>query len=98
MSASTAVLALAERARPRRWPGPVRVGWRRGHPDAGLIGKEWLITNGLGGYASGTLAGMPDAPVPRPAGRVAARAARAHADAEPPGRDAAARATAPSCR
>ena len=39
--------------------GPVRVGWRRGHPDAGLIGKEWLITNGLGGYASGTLSGMP---------------------------------------
>ena len=39
--------------------GPVRVGWRRGHPDAGLIAKEWLITNGLGGYASGTLAGMP---------------------------------------
>ena len=33
--------------------------WRRGHPDAGLIAKEWLITNGLGGYASGTLSGMP---------------------------------------
>jgi predicted glycogen debranching enzyme len=39
--------------------GPVRVGWRRGHPDAGLIAKEWLVTNGLGGYASGTLAGIP---------------------------------------
>jgi len=39
--------------------GPERIGWQRGDPDAGLINKEWLITNGLGGYASGTLAGIP---------------------------------------
>ena len=24
-----------------------------------LIDKEWLVTNGLGGYASGTIAGKP---------------------------------------
>ncbi|MEO8214074.1 MAG: amylo-alpha-1,6-glucosidase [Myxococcales bacterium] len=36
-----------------------RVGWQRGvdTTDA-LINHEWLITNGLGGYASGTLAGV----------------------------------------
>jgi len=35
------------------WPGkPSAAG-----PDAGLT-REWLVTNGLGGYASGTLAGV----------------------------------------
>src|SRR5688500_8497650 len=37
-----------------------RIGWQRGDgesPDA-LINHEWLVTNGLGGYASGTLAGV----------------------------------------
>ncbi|HET7787433.1 MAG TPA: amylo-alpha-1,6-glucosidase [Myxococcales bacterium] len=34
-----------------------RVCWRRGEPGAGE--KEWLVTNGLGGYASGTVAGPP---------------------------------------
>jgi len=23
-----------------------------------LLGREWLVTNGLGGYASGTISGM----------------------------------------
>src|SRR5215467_7164725 len=28
--------------------------------DAGLmLGREWLVTNGLGGFASGTIAGVP---------------------------------------
>ena len=37
-----------------------RVGYRRGDcPDyQALVDKEWLVTNGLGGYASGTLAGV----------------------------------------
>jgi predicted glycogen debranching enzyme len=37
-----------------------RIGWRRGDgPGTGaLIEREWLVTNGLGGYASGTLAGL----------------------------------------
>ena len=24
-----------------------------------MLGREWLVTNGLGGFASGTLAGVP---------------------------------------
>jgi predicted glycogen debranching enzyme len=37
-----------------------RTGWRRGE-TAGLdplIDREWLVTNGLGGYASGTVGGF----------------------------------------
>ena len=34
-----------------------RVGWRRGEPADALLDREWLIGNGLGGYATGTLAG-----------------------------------------
>ena len=33
--------------------------WDRTRDPAELRRKEWLITNGLGGYASGTLAGIP---------------------------------------
>ena len=44
-----------------------------------LINREWLVTNGLGGYASGTLAGPPTrryhsmlvAALPAPLGRLA---------------------------
>src|SRR5262245_26968512 len=44
-----------------------------------LISREWLVTNGLGGYASGTLAGPPTrryhsllvAALPAPLGRLA---------------------------
>ena len=36
----------------------VRVGWRRGQPGDALVSREWLVPNGLGGYASGTLGGM----------------------------------------
>jgi predicted glycogen debranching enzyme len=48
------------------------------HPDAEpLLAREWLITNGLGGYASGTLSGVPTrryhgllvAALPAPRGR-----------------------------
>ena len=43
-----------------------------------LINREWLVTNGLGGYASGTLAGPPTrryhsmlvAAMPAPLGRL----------------------------
>src|SRR5881394_2853218 len=36
---------------------PVQVGWRRGDDREGLLTREWLITNGLGGYSSGTIGG-----------------------------------------
>jgi hypothetical protein len=40
---------------------PVHViRWKRSDPtdDSPLLEREWLVTNGLGGYASGTLAGV----------------------------------------
>src|SRR5256886_17373560 len=41
--------------------GPVRrIPWPppdKDDPDA-LVTREWLVTNGLGGYASGTVAGV----------------------------------------
>jgi predicted glycogen debranching enzyme len=36
---------------------PAIVGWRRGNPLEHLLEREWLVTNGLGGYASGSLSG-----------------------------------------
>jgi len=35
---------------------PVQIGWRRGDSLDGLLTREWLVTNALGGYASGTVA------------------------------------------
>jgi predicted glycogen debranching enzyme len=35
------------------------IPWDSGRDPQYLRDREWLITNGLGGYASGTLAGMP---------------------------------------
>jgi predicted glycogen debranching enzyme len=35
-----------------------RVGWRRGQAADALLDREWLVANGLGGYASGTVAGV----------------------------------------
>jgi predicted glycogen debranching enzyme len=38
-----------------------RLGWRKdrsGDSEDALISREWLVTNGLGGYASGTIAGV----------------------------------------
>jgi predicted glycogen debranching enzyme len=56
---------------------PERVGWVRGDRPVDLLAKEWLIANGLGGYASGSLAGTPTrrfhgllvASLPAPLGR-----------------------------
>ena len=62
-------------------PDPVRrLEWPAGRgatPDD-LLDREWLVTNGLGGYASGTLGGVPTrayhgllvAALPAPLGRV----------------------------
>ncbi len=47
-----------------------------------LVAKEWLVTNGLGGYASGTRLGRVDAPLPRVSRRRAADAVRPHGDVE----------------
>ena len=38
-------------------PGADRLARRPTRPDA-LLQREWLVTNGLGGYASGTVAGV----------------------------------------
>jgi predicted glycogen debranching enzyme len=35
------------------------IPWDTGNDPCFLRDREWLVTNGLGGYASGTLAGMP---------------------------------------
>jgi predicted glycogen debranching enzyme len=75
--------AMEEQAPPRErpdrrmpWPEPemepAPVAW----PEA-LVRREWLVTNGLGGYAAGTLAGIPTrryhgllvAALPAPVGR-----------------------------
>ena len=56
---------------------PVRIGWRRGDAGEALISREWLLTNGLGGYACGTVGGVLTrryhsllcAALPAPAGR-----------------------------
>ena len=37
----------------------VRIGWRRGEAKEALRSREWLVTNGVGGYASGTAGGVP---------------------------------------
>ena len=36
---------------------PIQTGWKRGEPRDQLLLREWLITNALGGYASGTIGG-----------------------------------------
>ena len=36
---------------------PVQAGGKRGEPRGQLLSREWLITNALGGYASGTIGG-----------------------------------------
>src|SRR2546423_2422588 len=37
--------------------GPRQVGWRRGDPTDAMVTDEWLVTNGLGGYAAGSIGG-----------------------------------------
>jgi predicted glycogen debranching enzyme len=34
------------------------IGWMRGESADALLTREWLVTNGIGGYASGTIAGI----------------------------------------
>ncbi|MEK6373589.1 MAG: amylo-alpha-1,6-glucosidase [Acidobacteriota bacterium] len=34
-----------------------QLGWRRGEPVDAMLAREWLVTNALGGYASGTIGG-----------------------------------------
>ena len=36
---------------------PIQTGWKRGDTRDQLLLREWLITNALGGYASGTIGG-----------------------------------------
>ena len=52
-----------------------------------LLTREWLVTNGLGGYASGTVAGVHHAPLSTATHRRAARAARPHDDVQPSARE-----------
>ncbi len=57
-----------------------RVGWQHeeGNETDQLVDREWLVTNGLGGYASGTIAGVATrryhgllvAALPNPLGRI----------------------------
>jgi predicted glycogen debranching enzyme len=62
---------------PRPISRPVRIGWRRGDATEALVTREWLLTNGLGGYACGTVGGVLTrryhsllvAALPAPAGR-----------------------------
>jgi predicted glycogen debranching enzyme len=46
MSTSEATIAI-----------PIQTGWKRGDPRDDLLTSEWLVTNALGGYASGTIGG-----------------------------------------
>ena len=68
--------------RPKLSSRPVAVrsmAWDRTHPSREvLLNREWLVTNGLGGYASGTVSGAVTrkyhgllvAALPAPLGRV----------------------------
>jgi predicted glycogen debranching enzyme len=55
-----------------------RPPWTKGQAPEVLLGREWLVANGLGGYASGTVAGVSTrryhallvAALPAPLGRV----------------------------
>jgi predicted glycogen debranching enzyme len=59
-------------------PGvPIQIGWKRGDASNEMLTREWLVTNALGGYASGTIGGANTrrfhgfliAALPAPAGR-----------------------------
>jgi predicted glycogen debranching enzyme len=45
-------VAMSQLQRRTPWPG------EKPERDARLISREWLVTNGLGGYASGTVSGV----------------------------------------
>jgi predicted glycogen debranching enzyme len=62
-STADATLTVAQRSQQLRAAGepqPARLmRWDTGNPDHGhLLLREWLLTNGLGGYASGSVAGV----------------------------------------
>ena len=71
------------------WRLDARMPWHGPTRTEPLLTREWLVTNGLGGYASGTVAGVATrryhglliAALPAPLGR--------HDDAQPPARAAA---------
>jgi predicted glycogen debranching enzyme len=56
---------------------PIQTGWKWGDPSSELLSREWLVTNALGGYASGSIGGANTrrfhgfliAALPAPAGR-----------------------------
>ncbi|HSS49024.1 MAG TPA: glycogen debranching enzyme N-terminal domain-containing protein, partial [Thermoanaerobaculia bacterium] len=50
---------LAVEAEPEPAPRPVLKGIPLAPLPDSLLTREWLVTNGLGGYASGTLSGIP---------------------------------------
>ena len=80
----TTAPARAERVpllRRMPWPGAAAAA-----EQDRLLTREWLVTNGLGGYASGTVSGVDDTPIPRAPRRGAAGALRPCGDAEPPRR------------
>jgi len=37
---------------------PIEIDWRPGEDLSALRDREWLVTNGLGGFASGSLLGI----------------------------------------
>ena len=56
-----------------------RIAWPPEPTDPeSLVTREWLVTNGLGGYASGTVLGVDHAAVSRAADRRPAGAAGPH--------------------
>ena len=54
-----------------------RLSFTKEHPAESLVDREWLVTNGIGGFASGSVAGVPTrryhglliAALPTPLGR-----------------------------
>ncbi len=55
MIADTVAGPVADRIQGRQ----IVLTWHRDRDPLELRRREWLITNGLGGYASGTIAGIP---------------------------------------
>jgi predicted glycogen debranching enzyme len=51
------VIAVAMNGVETATASPVTVGWKRDDDRDALLTREWLVTNALGGYASGTIGG-----------------------------------------
>src|SRR5437016_9977429 len=54
---NTTAEVLAEPA-PHAAESPRQLGWQHGDSTDAMLVREWLVTNGLGGYASGTIGGV----------------------------------------